>query len=805
MASNRRVAVTAISILWLSAITFFYFFTLHSSSPYLALRPSHRYYFEAIVNSVRVHPQGRLSPNPIYPIMLGIFVPYIILFVVARYRYGKEKLTLNWRPIYYLILGLYVTMVVAFSWYSYYNFFVFVWPVSLKKILEFYPVLIGELALLSLLCLGLGKKIVDRFDLFLTGKGSLLRSLIVSFAFGSSCLSFLLFFIALVGKFNPAVLWSLVGLIAVVCYKEVFFWLKEAVNQKGSYEIKLLDSRVALTLLIIVLIAQNFITLVRPFPIGHDDLISYANLPSLISNSGHLINGYPSHPWEMILALGFRIFHEPAAVFLTSLIVGIFIVLALYYLTKDYLMSRGESTVKAELYSLLMVAIFYSLPLVVHQSSGDLKTNLPAFFLATVSLILFFDWQRQTKAGNKYLYASALMAGAAFATNNTLLIWAVALLTMTVYTLFLRRSQLITSLLLLVFCVVFFLSPFLPYGVRNLSLNKSLQLSSFEYSPNDSSIYRDVSAELNSASNGKVIQSTKIQEDYGQYFGYKNNLQAYFKLPLSVTLATSASTPYIDVGFVFLALVPLLLLLLIFQGVKGKGEQLITMVFLSAAVFWIIWDILANGVIWYGLAGFILLILLATELLFRLDKLGWAGLKNLCISILTIWLIACLFLRLSYLPEEKLITEPLSLEYGLRKIDASTYLAEKFDLYMPTINKINSEIEANGDSPPRIYMQSSTFIYLMDKNHETVYLDELMDTFHVLNDNGPSKTLDRLKNLDFQYIFFDHRSADSDKTPDHSYYKKYQELQSFIASNQEHIKTLVPFGPLTNISIVKIN
>jgi hypothetical protein len=51
-------------------------------------------------------------------------------------------------------------------------------------------------------------------------------------------------------------------------------------------------------------------------------------------------------------------------------------------------------------------------------------------------------------------------------------------------------------------------------------------------------------------------------EDLGRYFGYENGINNYLKLPYNLTMQVNQSGEYTDITFIFLALLPAILLFL---------------------------------------------------------------------------------------------------------------------------------------------------------------------------------------------------------------------------------------------------
>jgi hypothetical protein len=78
------------------------------------------------------------------------------------------------------------------------------------------------------------------------------------------------------------------------------------------------------------LIGVNFINIVRPMPIGWDDLGVYMNYPNMIAAAGGLPAGFGFAGWQIFTGIGF-LFESNTQAFFMNQVGGILMVVALAF------------------------------------------------------------------------------------------------------------------------------------------------------------------------------------------------------------------------------------------------------------------------------------------------------------------------------------------------------------------------------------------------------------------------------------------------------------------------------------------
>ncbi len=266
----------------------------------------------------------------------------------------------------------------------------------------------------------------------------LLSEAILSIALGACGWIALLWLAASFGIFNATVGWILVLAVPLICYSHSMYWLRCFVAHEWESDWQWNDVRVILGWLLLSYIALNFLSVVRPFPIGWDDLGSYLNRPRMLVSYGHFIFSMSPFDWSYLTAAGFLLFgYDTIAGATTSMMVnwtaGLLAVFAVYTVANLYIGRR---------HGLLAALLYYSLPLVGHFSFADMKIDNAVFFLgamATFALMLALfpaesdhdadgsqpadvtDASHGKQSGDwwKYIFIAGVFAGFTFSTKAT--------------------------------------------------------------------------------------------------------------------------------------------------------------------------------------------------------------------------------------------------------------------------------------------------------------------------------------------------------------------------------------------------
>jgi hypothetical protein len=170
------------------------------------------------------------------------------------------------------------------------------------------------------------------------------------------------------------------------------------------------------------LVAVNFINIVRPMPIGWDDLGVYMNNPKIIAENGSL-RGLGIMAGQSFTAIGF-LFHSAPQAFFLNQVGGI---LSLIFIILSVRRLLSAETVKRHFIHvpLLAATAFYAMPMIVFQQAKDMKLDPTLFAITVAAIFLLFEGIRRMESYGKdawKLFAvSGFVAGIAFAVKFTTL------------------------------------------------------------------------------------------------------------------------------------------------------------------------------------------------------------------------------------------------------------------------------------------------------------------------------------------------------------------------------------------------
>ena len=251
---------------------------------------------------------------------------------------------------------------------------------------------------------------------------------LVALATGTTVFMTLLWLLALVGLLKGSIVWGFLILIPIAGFRFTLAWLRSAWQSRWEVQTAFHAAAPLIFWLLMSIIAFNFFTVVRPFPIGWDDLGHYINLPRQLSVTNQILPGIPAIQWEYLTSLGFLLFgyFSTFGAILAQQInwmAGVLAILAVYFCTK---MIVGPKA------GLLATLIYYLLPMTGHFSFADMKSeNALLFFgiagFVCVLLYAFEDlpWGGESKTRNhRWLLLGGILLAAAFATKPTMVLMA---------------------------------------------------------------------------------------------------------------------------------------------------------------------------------------------------------------------------------------------------------------------------------------------------------------------------------------------------------------------------------------------
>lgn len=257
---------------------------------------------------------------------------------------------------------------------------------------------------------------------------SILAEMMLSIAAGICAMIVMLWTLAVLGLYTQVAGWAVLLAIPVLCRRDLLHWGKRFLRTRIPVELTTWSPLPVLAWALLSLLVLNFLTVVRPFPIGWDDLGVYLNQPRLLVSYGHFIPTLSRFQWEYITSLGFLLFGYDSiggatAAMETNYLAGLLAVLSIYTFARLYL-GNGSGIVAALLY--------YFLPVVGHFSFADMKVDNAIFTMGALSMLAAFlglfhvhaavrgDGEEQQAPRRVPLFALAgVFAGVAFAMKPT--------------------------------------------------------------------------------------------------------------------------------------------------------------------------------------------------------------------------------------------------------------------------------------------------------------------------------------------------------------------------------------------------
>lgn len=805
MKNKTNIIIQILIAIWLLAIIFIYFFTVkHISTCYFKLScwqfsisDAHLYYLKAFKLMIVQNLQKSYVPNPLIYIVTGLIILYLANYIYERFVEKKKQLVLKLSPFFLFLFFTFVFAFVYERWLSFYNLET---PIKFQGIFLRYPILILQVFSVSLVSLACGKVILDRlFKQYLFFKDKLAEFLF-SFGFGIIIIIFVLFFLALFKLLIFKVVLAALIILFVLSIKNIFYWLKSFFSRNIIIETNYFNPYIFLYILIFIFLAHNFLELLRPIPLGFDDLTEYQNTPKLMAEEGKLLSGVLSYYWELFISLGFVLFKSATVSFLLSFLGSILFLIAFYFVSKTYFVYRNFDDIKARNLAMLSTAIFYTLPMTVFQSSKDMKVDLISIFFTLLSLFCFWQWKEsflKNKINNYSLLILAFfLVGFSMAIKYTNFFFLSILIIWAIYIIFLRyRFKLSKYFLILVFVIIALL-PILPIAIRNIYQTKSLSLSNIRLGKpiNDSIVinppFNETPGIETDYQKYMKKKNSGVREELGRYTGYESWYKKYLLLPIRITSNTMIAGSYVDIGFLFLGLIPLSYLLLLKRRKKEKNRWL-TEIAAFTLIFYLFWLFFASGVIWYGLGGFIFLCILLVEALISIKQNYSRYLYYFTLGYLIIWLVCVTVLRTTILSDYGLMIDPIGLKYARGEIDEKLYLEDKFQPYKSFIDIINQDIQQNPDNPPKVYRIGTYYKYMIIHNDKTVLDDQMIDKFaFAYQDKDDQKMIERFKNTGIKYLLIDRNLMKLDSTPEKSLLAKGDNFLKFLKDNSNNLELM---------------
>ena len=259
-------------------------------------------------------------------------------------------------------------------------------------------------ATLGLIVYSLGKKVIHQFIPAFEQEETAFRFLL-SLGFGFVLFLTILTIVGSLGWYNIAAVSGILLVAGIYAYREIVqsltsLWTYKIVfpNHKpnGNFfeqvNLPLLSTEI-LFMILTFLISVNFINIIRPMPIGWDDLGVYMNFPQIMANNGEIAHGVGMVAWQILTGIGFMFHSAPQAFFMNqiggilSIVVLVVVFGSLLKIPHPNPLPKGEGESKSFLnLPLLGATMFYAMPMVIFQQAKDMKLDPGLFFISVIGI-----------------------------------------------------------------------------------------------------------------------------------------------------------------------------------------------------------------------------------------------------------------------------------------------------------------------------------------------------------------------------------------------------------------------------------
>ncbi len=277
---------------------------------------------------------------------------------------------------------------------------------------------LGLLLLFGFFCLTLGGAVLRRI-----GVHPVFPAVAVPLSIGAGAcmLVAMLWTVAALKIYSPLIVLALLLLLVLALMLSKDFRASvRLLTTRWTVELSWYDVRLLLAWLLLTYLALNFLSVIRPFPIGWDDLGVYLNKPRQLVSYGFLIPQMGSFQWEYLTSLSFLLLGYDNTFAATQAMVinwgaGALAVLSVFAFCRMFL-PRG---------AWLAAVLYYVLPLVGHFSFADMKIDNAVFAMGAFAFLCMFiglfgdDDERALTHARIWFVVAGAFAGFAFGMKAT--------------------------------------------------------------------------------------------------------------------------------------------------------------------------------------------------------------------------------------------------------------------------------------------------------------------------------------------------------------------------------------------------
>jgi 4-amino-4-deoxy-L-arabinose transferase-like glycosyltransferase len=632
----------------------------------------------------------------------------------------------------------------------------------------------------------------------------------------------------LLGLFSVLYWWVVAGcfvLLTAVNWKGVWEFVKKLFSISIEFDISVFKSFAFWIVAGAGLIfTYNLLDIIRPVPIGWDDASTYLYIPEKISQIGGLLGKTGGiYNWELINFVG-AFFKTALYQLFINFWGGMLAVFGVYLFLKQFVTKKT---------AVILSAFFYTLPLVIFQSSTDLKTDLVLLFFSTMASIALMKWFKSDENGKSWICLAGVLIGIALGikiTAGVLLLTMVVLIAMKIAGKMGATSvaSAIFGMLLILFKDGnFFNIPVSVFEIcglvlialgiagvvavmlkKKFNLEKKLILEVLSFFglvilvmspwivkntvidrfPLSINTYVTMNLDRADVDFGEFMSSCSDIKMLGNEFATyivgggetTENITPLnlLKMPWQMTMNPGIGGLYVDISFVFLGLVPLIL----WGILDHKNNKILPMIFAFTAFYLTIIIFFLGGVNWYALMG-ICALLAITGIVFEIyDRSDWREEKILSIIIelaigISVATVVCVKLGSFGTMDQ--------LAYFGKLIDDEGYIMSRNPGVLETAEVLMEDPGTN------IYKVGGATPYYLIGTESGFYGDEALDTYACLSTQySDSELVEVLRQLNIKYFAIDYTQIlEADQT---SLYRN--RMINFMDFGTKNLETVVAKG-----------
>ena len=239
---------------------------------------------------------------------------------------------------------------------------------------------------------------------------SLWYKFIFSYVFGFFTFMFSLSSFGLSWMYNTVSLFWIIITLGFLGRKNILVHLKNAWSKTYTFDnhdfsannlyVKIAPKLIFTEFLFIVLtlfLSVNLISIVRPFPIGWDELWVYMTYAKMIAEIWSISELWWMISWQVFTWIGY-LFDSPVLAFVLNNVWGFSSIILIIAILGHVFKDRKETMLPL---TTLWATLFFTMPMIIFQQAKDMKLDPGLFFVSIAVLYLLYDFYLQKDKDSK--------------------------------------------------------------------------------------------------------------------------------------------------------------------------------------------------------------------------------------------------------------------------------------------------------------------------------------------------------------------------------------------------------------------